>query len=177
MRRCVQGDLIISYLFPFVCRFGDEYATLKARVLKTLCDAAGLDKALATQYGGIVAISLFGPKAIDAFLLPLAVDYWKRWEAELDQSSDLEYRLELQMCKQAVLVRFLTYKIVVQSCPIACSPIRRFALLQNSVRVFLSQESRASQALRLGWEELEDTFGDRLVMFSHEETDYALCAI
>jgi hypothetical protein len=29
----------------------------------------------------------------------------------------------------------------------------------------------------LGWEELEDTFGDRLVMLSHEETDYALCAI
>jgi hypothetical protein len=101
-------NFLLTYFHPFICRFGDEYATLKARVLKTLCDAAGLDKALATQYGGIVAISLFGPKAIDAFLLPLAVDYWKRWEAELDQSSDLKYRLELQMCKQAVLVRLWT---------------------------------------------------------------------
>jgi hypothetical protein len=78
---------------------------LKARVLRTLCDAAGVDKSLATQYGGFVGITLFGPKAINAFLLPLAMDYWNQWEKKLDETNDLEQRLELQMCKQAMLVR------------------------------------------------------------------------
>lgn len=73
--------------------------------MKTLCDAAGPDKCLPTQYGGFVAISLFGPKAINAFLLPLASDYWKEWETKLEETSNLEQRLELQMCKQAILVR------------------------------------------------------------------------
>ena len=57
-------------------RFGEDYATLKARVLRTLCDATGPDRSTTTQYGGIVAISLFGPKAIDAFLLPVVPSYY-----------------------------------------------------------------------------------------------------
>ena len=59
-----------------------------------------------TQYGGFVAISLFGPKAIDAFLLPLAIHYWNQWEAKLDSTTDLQQRMELQMCEHAILVRF-----------------------------------------------------------------------
>jgi transcription initiation factor TFIID subunit 6 len=95
-----------QFFFLFLdYRFGDDYATLKARVLRTLCDAAGADKSLATQYGGFVGITLFGPKAINAFLLPLAMDYWNQWEKKLDETNDLEQRLELQMCKQAMLVR------------------------------------------------------------------------
>ena len=48
---------------------------------------------------------------------------------------------------------------------------------KNALGIFLDQDNHASQTLRLGWEELEETFGDRLVMTSHEETEYALCAI
>ena len=85
-------------------RFGEEYATLKARVLRTLCDATSPDKSLPTQYGGIVAISLFGPKAIDAFLLPVVPTYYQEWEKQLATETDMERRTELAMCQQAVLV-------------------------------------------------------------------------
>ena len=89
----------------FVCsRFGEEYPTLKARVLRTLCDATSPEKSLTTQYGGIVAISLFGSKAIDAFLLPVVPAYWQQWDKALATETDMERRTELLMCQQAVLV-------------------------------------------------------------------------
>jgi hypothetical protein len=77
---------------------------LKARVLGTLCEAAGPDRSMGTQYGGFVAITLFGPNAINAFLLPLAIEYWSQWEEKLELEKHPEKRLELQMCQQAVLV-------------------------------------------------------------------------
>lgn len=85
-------------------RFGEEYATLKARVLRTLCDATSPDKSRNSQYGGIVAISLFGAKAIDAFLLPAVPAYWEKWDKALATATDTEHRTELLMCQQAVLV-------------------------------------------------------------------------
>ena len=84
--------------------FGNDYSTLKATVLKTLCKAAGPDQSLGTQYGGFVAMTLFGPKAINAFLLPLALDYWNHWEDTLEVENDPERRLSVQMCQQAILV-------------------------------------------------------------------------
>ena len=78
--------------------------TLKSKVLEQLCKAAGPGMPLPTQYGGFVGISLFGPKAINAFLLPLALQYWGHWQKKLEDTEDLENRLELQMCEQAVLV-------------------------------------------------------------------------
>jgi hypothetical protein len=51
-----------------------------------------------------VAISLFGSKAIDAFLLPVVSTYWQQWEKELATATDIEHRTELLMCQQAVLV-------------------------------------------------------------------------
>ncbi len=132
-------------------RFGDDYATLKARVLKTLCDAAGPDKCLPTQYGGFVAISLFGPKAINAFLLPLAMEYWKTWDTTLNATDDLGQRMELQMCQQAVL---------------------------DALGVFLSkEENETPDNLLTRWSDLENTFGDRLVMLTSEEIEYANCII
>jgi transcription initiation factor TFIID subunit 6 len=131
--------------------FGDDYATLKSRVLKTLCDAVGPDQSLPTQYGGIVAISLFGPKAINAFILPLALDYWKRWSDSLARVNDLEQRMEVQMCQQATL---------------------------NGLSVFLGPTNKeAPEAIDMEWEVLEDTFGDPLVMLSTNETEFALCFV
>ena len=145
----------IHYSVPYSSfvrgRFGDDYATLKARVLKTLCNAAGPDKCLPTQYGGIVAISLFGPKAINAFLLPISLEYWKTWETTLDATDDLSQRVELQMCQQAVL---------------------------DALRVFWStDENLTLDTVLTRWKDLEDTFGDRLVMLSQEETEYTHCII
>jgi hypothetical protein len=51
-------------------------------------------------------------------------------------------------------------------------------LFQNALGEFLGQGTEAaSQALELEWDDLEETFGDRLVLLSNDETDYALCAI
>lgn len=92
------------HIFLHFCRFGEEYATLKARVLRTLCDATSPDKSLTTQYGGIVAIALFGSKAIDAFLLPVVPEFWQKWDEALATATDVEQRTELLMCQEAVLV-------------------------------------------------------------------------
>jgi len=132
-------------------RFGEDYATLKARVLRTLCDAVAPDKCLPTQYGGFAAITLFGSKAINAFLLPLALEYWKTWEQTLDVTTDLYQRMELQMCQQAVL---------------------------DALGVFLvTPDTEMPDNARILWQDLEDAFGDRLVMTGSEETDYVHCLI
>ena len=136
-----------SWLF----RFGDDYATLKARVLKTLSDAIGPTRSLSTRYGGLAAITFFGPKAINAFVLPLALDYWKKSESMLSNCNDLEQRMEIHMFEQAIL---------------------------NALGMFLGPINRETpEAMGIEWEELEDTFGDRLVMLCTNETEYATCFI
>ena len=94
-------------LYVTVFRFGQEYSTLKARVLKTLCEATAADKPLPTIYGGIVGVTLFGPKAVDAFLLPLVIPYFTKWQQQLDTTRSLERTMELQACQQAILVRIV----------------------------------------------------------------------
>ena len=134
-----------------IFRFGDDYATLKARVLKTLSDAIGPTRTLSTRYGGLAAITFFGPKAINAFVLPLALDYWKKSETMLSKCNDLEQRMEIHMFKQAIL---------------------------SALGMFLGPANRDSpEAMGIGWEELEDTFGDRLVMLCTNEIEYAMCLI
>eukprot|EP00531_Pseudo-nitzschia_arenysensis_P006944 CAMPEP_0116127472 /NCGR_PEP_ID=MMETSP0329-20121206/6857_1 /TAXON_ID=697910 /ORGANISM="Pseudo-nitzschia arenysensis, Strain B593" /LENGTH=459 /DNA_ID=CAMNT_0003621571 /DNA_START=81 /DNA_END=1460 /DNA_ORIENTATION=+ len=131
--------------------FGEDYATLKARVLKTLSDAIGPNRSLSTRYGGLVAITFFGPKAINAFVLPLALEYWNASESMLLTCTDLEQRMEIHMFEQAIL---------------------------DALGVFLGPTNRDSpEAMDIEWEELEDTFGDRLVMLSTNETEYATCFI
>ena len=98
-----------------------------------------------------MAISFFGPKAINAFVLPLALDYWKKSEAMLSKCDDLEERMEIRMFEQATL---------------------------NALGVFLGPNNRdAPEAMGIEWDELEDEFGDRLVMLCTNETEYATCFI
>jgi hypothetical protein len=119
--------------------------------LRTLCDAIGPDKSLPTQYGGIAAVSLFGPKTINAFILPLTLEYWNLWNENLAQISDLEKRMEIHMCQQATL---------------------------NALNVFLSPENHeVPEAMDIKWEDLEQTFGDPLVMLSNNQDEYAICFI
>uniref|UniRef100_A0A7S4RRF6 TAF6 C-terminal HEAT repeat domain-containing protein n=1 Tax=Ditylum brightwellii TaxID=49249 RepID=A0A7S4RRF6_9STRA len=92
--------------------FGDQYTALKARVIKTLCEAMSPDKPLSTQYGGMAGLSLFGPKTVDAFILPLAKGNWEKWEKALESqgynnSADFERRFEIQQCQHALLVSLL----------------------------------------------------------------------
>lgn len=116
-----------------------------------MCDAVGPDKSFPTQYGGIVAVSLFGPKAINAFILPVALEYWKKWNEGLDRIKCLEKRTEIQMCQEATL---------------------------NALAVFLGPENQEiSEAMDTSWEDLEDTFGDSLVRMSTNKDEYAICFI
>lgn len=99
-----------------------------------------------------MGITLFGPKAINAFVLPLALEYWQEWQDALAlQLTDLEQRMDVQMCQQATL---------------------------NALGVFLGPSNQeAPEAMNMGWEKLEDTFGDQLVMLSTNETEYSVCFI
>lgn len=48
----------------------------------------------------------------------------------------------------------------------------------DALGVFLGPANRDSpEAMGIEWEELEDTFGDRLVMLSANETEYDTCFI
>lgn len=152
--------------------FGDDYAMLEARVLKALCKAVGPGQALSTVYGGFTAITRFGPNAINSFLLPLAMGYWKKWESLLEKTNDSKKRLELQMCQQAVLVSGDESWELIMFGDNSHSDFSQ--LKQESLAVLFADDHRISQE---EWEELEDTFGDQLVLITGLETDYALMAV
>ena len=129
--------------------YGDQYATLKARILKTLCEASVSDK-LSTQYGGIVGLSLFGPKAIDAFLLPLSVDHWSRWDKllynNISTTTDLSHILEISHCQQALL---------------------------NALGVCLSSTELGLDIPCLMEEKFADTFGEKLSSLAVHSSEYS----
>lgn len=76
-------------------------------MLKKLFEAIGDDRPLPTVYGGLIAIAFFGPKAVDAFVIPLVVQYWNEWAMSLDKTTNLLARCEIQQCQQAMLVSLL----------------------------------------------------------------------
>lgn len=132
--------------------FGNDYVMLQARILRALCDAIGPEKGLPSRYGGFVAITLFGPTAIDAFLLPSILDCWEDWERVIS-SSDLKSEtdfLAVRMCQQVSL---------------------------TAVHVFLDRVDPEEQADRVDWDDLADPFGDRLVAIQGSQTEYAMCFV
>lgn len=130
--------------------FGSDYATLKARVLRTLCDAIGPEKPLASRYGGTVAISLFGAKAVDAFLLPTMLESWKHWQEELAATTDLKLLFDIQMCQRALL---------------------------DALLIFLQRVDAEEKAARLSIEEVSEAFGDQWVVFGGMANAYAECFV
>mmetsp|Transcript_4630 Transcript_4630/g.11661 ORF Transcript_4630/g.11661 Transcript_4630/m.11661 type:complete len:502 (-) Transcript_4630:136-1641(-) len=138
--------------------YGDQYTTMKPRIIKLLTQQAlRVDRPLATQYGGIVGISLFGPRAVDAFLLPLVQEYWERWEEELQRMTNradighvskgknVGREYELNMCQQALL---------------------------NAMQVFMQNVTPGEQAKRVDIGTFTDVFGERLIPMLPEVTDY-----
>jgi transcription initiation factor TFIID subunit 6 len=101
--------------------FSKDYTTLKSRILRTLCQALEMDDdhSLSSRYGGIIAITLFGNRAIDAFIIPLIIDCWDVWENELGKISSSRRNshrdasdildMEIMMCQYAVLNSLSTY--------------------------------------------------------------------
>ena len=97
--------------------FGQKYGNLRGKVIQTLYKALelqGSDLDLGRWYGGIVGITKFGAKAVDAFILPL-VGYWHIWD-EVLEGKDGESRFELQRCQDALLVSFLYMTIFNKRC-------------------------------------------------------------
>lgn len=136
--------------------YGVQYTTMKPRIMKLLTQQAlRLDRPLVTQYGGIVGISLFGPRAIDAFLLPVAKKYWEYWDKELQtlvnnssssgKKRDVWREYELQMCQQALL---------------------------DAVSMFMRGVNPGEQAKRVDIESFADVFGERLIPMQPELTEY-----
>lgn len=136
-------------LFTTCQVFGKDYANLQAKILQPLCNALGPDKGLASRYGGLVGITLFGPKAIDAYLLETVLLCWDDWENAL-QTSDKETTEAIRMCQQAAL---------------------------TAVHVFLDRVDPTEKAQRVAWEELAEPFGDRLVCIQGEQTEYCMCFV
>ena len=143
--------------------YGGQYTTMKPRIMKLLTQQAlRLDRPLVTQYGGIVGISLFGPRAIDAFLLPVAREYWECWDKELQalvnnnsssggkKKRDVWREYELQMCQQALL---------------------------DAVSMFMRGVNPGEQAKRVDIESFADVFGERLIPMQPELTEYVSAII
>jgi transcription initiation factor TFIID subunit 6 len=147
--------------------FGDEYPTLKARILRTLCqtlqrpkntarpaqDAATARPTVvsttASRYGGLVGMTLFGGKAVDAFVLPVASAHWDEWMAALEVQQNAAQKLESTMAVRALL---------------------------DAVCVWLRQVN--DKAARVPWHDLEQTFGpDRLVALQGLSHEYATCFV
>ncbi|KAL7536577.1 hypothetical protein ACHAWF_005503 [Thalassiosira exigua] len=137
------------------CRtHGDKYPTMRPRVLGLLArQALRPDRALATQYGGIVGTRLFGSRAVDAFLLPVAREYWERWEEELHRiewPGDAGKECELGMCQEALL---------------------------DAVRTFVRDVVPGEQAGRVDVTAFADVFGERLVPMRAEVTEYTAAIV
>lgn len=99
-------------------KYSEQYTTLKSRVIKSHVEALAPGRPFASQFGGIVGITAFGTKAVEAFLLNVAVSYWDKWkedesklmkigdDATTRTSSTVGDTLfEIRQCQTALLVR------------------------------------------------------------------------
>ena len=91
--------------------FGEKYGNLRGKVIQTLCKALELKgNELGRWYGGIVGITKFGAKTVDAFILPL-VGHWDALEKTLEESSG-ESCFAVQRCQDALLVSLICFSIL-----------------------------------------------------------------
>ena len=81
-------------------------------MIRTLCKALDLNanqNQLGTFYGGIVGMTKFGAKTVDAFILPL-VGHWDSLEKALEESTG-ENLFAVQRCQDALLVSLICFGI------------------------------------------------------------------
>ena len=140
------------------------------------------EKTLTTRFGGITAISLFGPKAVDAFLLPVATEFWQSWETTLtNKAIKEEERVQLQQCQQALMVSNGFYPLTVswRKCSFPFNQISFSLLLfkQSALSVFFKSVNPSEIVLRLERNAFVDTFGERLIPLQNEPADYTMCFV
>jgi transcription initiation factor TFIID subunit 6 len=150
-----------------VCRqFGPEYPTLQARVLRTLCQALGPDRSRPAVCGGLTAVTLFGPLAIQAFVLPMLPHAWNSWEEEAQSSATEEVQWETRQCQQAALGALGTW-------------LRSYA--PTAPQTLTAGPAEQVAATDVAHPLLADTWGDALVPLQgygpDVPTDYTLCVL
>eukprot|EP00581_Thalassiosira_minuscula_P006718 CAMPEP_0183705730 /NCGR_PEP_ID=MMETSP0737-20130205/2763_1 /TAXON_ID=385413 /ORGANISM="Thalassiosira miniscula, Strain CCMP1093" /LENGTH=598 /DNA_ID=CAMNT_0025932955 /DNA_START=66 /DNA_END=1862 /DNA_ORIENTATION=- len=170
--------------------YGQQYTTMKPRMIKLLTQQAlRVDRPLVTQYGGIVGISLFGPRAVDAFLLPLAREYWERWEGEMTRLTNSRRVVggaaaannnnngkekEEEDKKKGNRKRKDDYdegggrEYELNMCQQA---------LLNAMRIFMQNVTPEEQAKRVDVGTFADVFGERLIPMRPEVTEYMAAII
>ena len=139
--------------------YGEKYKNLQGSVLKTLCKAlehTSYDY-LGSWYGGIVGITKFGVKAVDAFLLPL-MGYTMVWEEALDQDKvdslsrrNRNIRYALHRCQDALLY---------------------------AMAIYMEKMEELDPSNRIDYEKYSEVFGDKLTPFyNHASMDYSTCFV
>jgi transcription initiation factor TFIID subunit 6 len=169
--------------------YGDQYTTIRPRLIKLFTQQAlRKDRPLPTQYGGIVGISLFGPRAIDAFILPLAREYWECWEEELrtlsaisstttsstdipdshgdDNAATTPEVIQQRTKKRRILAEGREYEL--HMCQRA---------LLSAVQIFMQNVTNAEKSKRVDIRLLMDVFGERLIPMQPDITDYMAAVV
>lgn len=84
--------------------------------MKTYVEAMSPNRTLASQFGGIVGITSFGEKAIEAFIVLVATELWIKWEQLLENlSSTSEKGYEIMQCETALLVSLINAETLKRS--------------------------------------------------------------
>ncbi|GKY91240.1 hypothetical protein MPSEU_000096600 [Mayamaea pseudoterrestris] len=149
--------------------FGQQYVSLKARILKSLCEAAApTNESLASRYGGFVAASYFGDKTVDAFLLPTLWQSWREWEvalssSQIDAAVNADLKFAVQMCQRAAIDALAIV-------------LRRLAVEEDEA-MLEDEEDADGTVNRLHYFEMQDTLGDRYVALQGHSTEYTSCFI
>lgn len=170
---------------------GTQYPTLTSRVIKLLThQALRPDRPLVTQYGGIVGLSYFGPRIVDAFILPIAREYWERYEDEKRKlvasmgggANNYNYNNNkssswsdaatatisggtmTKMKKRDIIER--EYELTM--CQVA---------LLDAIQVFMMGVSPGEQSRRVDITTFANVFGERLIPMQPDLTEYTMAII
>jgi hypothetical protein len=165
--------------------YGDEYATLRSRIVKALCRASAADRTLPSRYGGIVGLTALGPRAVSAFLLDPSTVWFKDFEATLDADgaapppaaaaegagndrfklSDSD-RYGVQMCQRAMLD--------------AVGMVLRYSVSGRRLRVGGADNNIVLgdvETLLSEMRSLQQVLGDKWVAFGCCDEEYAQCFV
>jgi transcription initiation factor TFIID subunit 6 len=178
--------------------YGPQYPTLTSRVIKLLThQALRLDRPLVTQYGGIVGLSYFGPRIVDAFILPIAREYWVQYDDERrrlvasitggggnnnnnnnnNKSSSLgggDVATTTTLGGGTTTKKMMKKRDIIEReyeltmCQVA---------LLDAIQVFMMGVSPGEQSRRVDITTFADVFGERLVPMQPDHTEYTMAII
>jgi hypothetical protein len=120
---------------------------------------------LAIDFGGIVAITLFGPKAINEFLLPLTI----LCDTSLETSTNSEEWMELQHCQEVIMIQR-------NVCTFGCW-IQMHSTHTSFIHRMLQCFNPEGQTTWINYEELEQAMGEKLVVLQNAPSEYATCVL